>query len=130
MSKDIFDNEIIPNGYGIYCKNRASRGGGVLLAVKDNITSSRQLESPPDVEITTVLITTSHQFIISIVYIPPNSSDIYHELLHSYLTSLVNDHESAPIILLGDFNFPDIDWDTTVHGSSSNSTKFCDLLFN
>ena len=38
LSKDIFDNEIIPSGYTIYRKDRDSRGGGVLLAVKDNIT--------------------------------------------------------------------------------------------
>ena len=32
------------------------------------------------------------------------------------------------IFLLGDFNFPDVDW-TTLSGSSSRSNKFCDLLF-
>ena len=57
LYKDVFDNEIIPNGYTIYRKDRDSRGGGVLLAVKDNITSS-QLSSPPNVEILTVLIST------------------------------------------------------------------------
>ncbi|XP_065895943.1 uncharacterized protein [Dysidea avara] len=117
LSKDIFDNEIIPSGYTIYRKDRDSRGGGVLLAVKDNITSS-QLSSPPHVEILTVLISTSNPFIISVVYIPPNSSDTYHELLHSYLTNLVD--ESSPIILLGDFNLPDVNW-ATYSGSSPKS---------
>ncbi|XP_065895940.1 uncharacterized protein [Dysidea avara] len=125
LSKDIFDNEIIPSGYTIYRIDRDSRGGGVLLAVKDNITSG-QLSSPPHVEILTVLISTSNPFIISVVYIPPNSSDTYHELLHSYLTNLVN--ESSPIILLGDFNLPDVNW-ATYSGSSPKSNKFCDLLF-
>ena len=125
LSKDIFDNEIIPSGYTIYRKDTDSRGGGVLLAVKDNITSS-QLSSPPHVEILTVLISTSNPFIISVVYIPPNSSDTNHELLHSYLTNLVN--ESSPIILLGDFNLPDVNW-ATYSGSSPKSNKFCDLLF-
>ena len=125
LSKDIFDNEIIPSGYTIYRKDRDSRGGGILLAVKDNITSS-QLSSPPHVEILTVLISTSNPFIISVVYIPPNSSDTYHELLHSYLTNLVN--ESSTIILLGDFNLPDVNW-ATYSDSSPKSNKFCDLLF-
>jgi len=103
LSKDIFDNEIISYGYTIYQKDKDSRGGDVLLAVKDKITS-RQLLSPPDVKIITALISTSSPFIISVVYIPPNSCDTYHELLHNYLTNLVD--ESKPIILLGDFNHP------------------------
>ena len=84
------------------------------------------MSSPPHVEILTVLISTSNPFIISVVYIPPNSSDTYHELLHSYLTNLVN--ESSPIILLGDFNLPDVNW-ATYSGSSPKSNKCCDLLF-
>jgi len=74
--------------YSIYHKDRTSRGGDVLLAIRDNITS-RQLESPSDVEISSFLITTSHPFIISVIYIPPNSSGSYHEQLHNYL---VNDY--------------------------------------
>ena len=125
LSKDIFDNEILPYGYSIYRKDRDSRGGGVLLAVKNNIIST-QMSSPPDVEIVSVLISTSNPFIICVIYIPPNSSDTYHEQLHIYLTNLVND--SKPIILLGDFNFPDVDW-ATYSGSSPKANKFCDLLF-
>jgi len=49
---------------------------------------------------------------ISVVYIPPNSCDAYHEKLHSYLTNLVN--ESKPIILLGDLNHPDVHWATYI----------------
>jgi len=33
----IFDNEILPTGYSIYCNDR---GGGAMLAVKNTISSS------------------------------------------------------------------------------------------
>jgi len=125
LSNGIFNNEILSKGYNIYRKDRDSRGGGVLLALRDHITCS-QLPSPPDIEIITVLISTSNPFIISVVYIPPNSSDAYHEMLHNYLTSLVI--EPSPIILLGDFNLPDVEW-ATYSGSSLRSNQFCDLLF-
>ena len=39
LSNSIFDNEILPTNYKIYCNDRGSRGGGVLLAVRDNIIS-------------------------------------------------------------------------------------------
>ena len=93
--------------------------------IKDSITSS-QLPSPPDVEIITVLISTDQPFIISVAYIPPNSRDPYHDQLHNHFTNHAN--ESKPIVLLGDFNYPDVDW-ATYSGSSPKANKFCDLLF-
>jgi len=126
LTSEIFDNEILPNGYSIYRKDRDSRGGGVLLAIKNNITGS-QMPSPSDLEIVTVLVSTQNPLIICAIYIPPNSDDTYHEQLCNYLTDLVNSN-TKPIILLGDFNFPDINW-TTLSGSSARSNKFCDLLF-
>ena len=53
LNSDIFDNEILPSGYSIYRKDRDSRGGGVLLAIKDSISSSR-LPSPSDIETVTL----------------------------------------------------------------------------
>jgi len=66
-------------------------------------------------------------FIICVLYIPPNSDDSYYEILYNYLIDLVIGNTN-PVILLGDFNFPDVDW-CTLSGSSSESNKFCDLLF-
>jgi len=63
-------------------------------------------------------------FIICVLYIPPNSDDSYYEILYNYLIDMVNGNTN-PVIQLGDFNFPDVDW-CTLSGSSS---KFCDLLF-
>ena len=123
LSNGIFDNEVLPHGYNIYRKDRNSRGGGVLLAITDCITSS-QLPSP-DVEIITVLISTDQPFIISVAYIPPNSNDAYHDQLHNHFTNLAN--ESKPIVLLGDFNYPDVNW-ATYSGSSPKANKFCDYI--
>ena len=112
LNSDIFDNEILPSGYSIYRKDRDSRGGGVLLAIKDGISSS-QLPSPSDIETVTVLISSQNSIIICATYVPPNASDNYHELLCNYLTDLVINN-AKPIVLLGDFNFPDIDGQPSV----------------
>jgi len=110
--------------YSIYRKYRDSRRGGVLLAIKDNITST-QLPSPSNVEIITVLISMDEPFIISVVYISPNSNDTYHEQLHNHLTNLAN--ELNPLILLGDFNDPDVDW-ATYSGSSPKANKLFEVV--
>ena len=39
LSNNIFYNEILPTNYRIYCNDHGCRGGGVLLAVHDNITN-------------------------------------------------------------------------------------------
>ena len=37
LNKDINDEEILPDGYGIYRKDRQRRAGGVLLAIRSNL---------------------------------------------------------------------------------------------
>ena len=38
LSDKIFNNEILPSNYSIIRRDRSSRGGGVLLAVKHDIS--------------------------------------------------------------------------------------------
>ena len=56
LTESIFNNEILPTGYNIYRQDRGSRGGGVMLAVKDSLPS-KLLPSPGNLEIVTVLST-------------------------------------------------------------------------
>ena len=71
LSNNIFDNEILPANYTIYRNDRGSRGGGVLLAVHDNIVS-KVLPSPTNIEMLTVEVELSQTLILCIVYSPPN----------------------------------------------------------
>ena len=56
----------------------------------------------------------------------PNSITTYYDNLFSFLCNLLN--SSDKLIVLGDFNFPDIDWNT-LSGNSPVSNQFCDLIF-
>ena len=40
LSESVFDQEILPINYNIYRKDRHSRGGGVLIAIKDTFPVS------------------------------------------------------------------------------------------
>jgi len=49
LSNNIFSNEILPSYYTVLRKDRDSRGGGVLLAIKSSLTTM-QLPSPNDLQ--------------------------------------------------------------------------------
>ena len=73
----MFDGEIIPTGFSVYRKDRGSRGGGVLIAVNDSVSSSLLLQSPTDLEVIAIKIGQNHnQLILCTVYIPPNPGDV------------------------------------------------------
>ena len=64
--------------------------------------------------------------LLCLVYIPPHADPVYYSSLFSYLTTLFE--SDRKVILCGDFNFPDIDWNLLT-GSSSYSNAFCDLVY-
>ena len=109
LSDCIFDNEILPCNYTLFRKDRPSRGGGVLIAVNNNISCQR-LNSPDDLEIICIKLNLKDQITVCVTYVPPNSTTTYYDNLFSFLYNLLND--SGKLIVLGGFNFPDIDWDT------------------
>ena len=62
--------------------------------------------------------------IYCLIYIPPNSSDEYLHKFFSFLITFKN--VSDNFILLGDFNFNDINWDS-LYGRTPSSAKFYDI---
>ena len=110
--------------YIVYRNDREGRGGGVLLAVKRNV-SSKLMNSPSHVDLLSVSITHSKTFIINLLYIPPGVNFSYLSDVEFILRGL---NSSDNLILLGDFNFPDVNW-TTLTSHTPQSTYFCDLIF-
>ncbi len=126
LSSFVFDNEIFPSGYTIFRKDRGTRSGGVMIAVKDSIPC-KQMPSPSCLEVVTISFCLSDSFVLCLIYSPPNASDDYHSNLVKYLSSLQS--YSSTTLILGDFNAPDINW-STLSGSSTFSNSLCELVFN
>jgi len=61
-----------------------------------------------------------------VTYVPPNSTASDYNNLFNFLNNFNNGHDN--VILLGDFNFPDINWDI-LSGHTAASNEFCDLIF-
>jgi len=76
LTDSICDQEILPTNFTNYCKDQDSRGGGVMIAVRNNIHS----ELDCYLEVLSLKIGIHSPFVLCIVYIPPNSS------LDQYLT--------------------------------------------
>ena len=63
---------------------------------------------PSTLEVITVSIGIHLTVVLYTVYVPPNSSDDYQVSLLNCLTELSS--SSAHVIIVGDFNLPDINW--------------------
>ena len=126
MNSSIFDLEILPSNYFIDRKDRCTRGGGVLIALEESIPSSI-IPSPSNLEVISVRIELNVPISLCTVYIPPTPSDLYIDSLLSYLADFISSSEH--VIIVGDFNLPDINW-STLTGTSSLSSSFCDLIFD
>ena len=63
---------------------------------------------------------------LAVVYIPPNSLDSYRNSVSNFIRSL---SQADDLIILGNFNYPNIDWQT-LYGHNQHSSSFCDLIMD
>ena len=99
------------------------RYDNILVAV-DNRIPFHQIDSPEDLEAVCILTSPTA---VCVIYIPPSSPDAHYGNLFTFLSSLRSTSED--LLILGDFNLPDIDWDILT-GHSLVSNQFCDLVFH
>ena len=126
LSDFISDGEFLSVDFVLYCKDRPTRGGGVLVATKNSLTSSI-IVSPSELKVVSVKIGLGNDLALCCVYVPPESSASYVTSLVHFLTYLAS--SSNKCIIVGDFNFPDIDWPTLM-GTSIPSNCFCNFVFD
>ena len=68
-----------------------------------------------------------YDLVFCCIYVPPESSLSYISSLVHFLTDLSSSF--SKIIIVSDFNFPDIDWFTLV-GTSISSNCFCNFVYD
>ena len=95
-----------------------------MVAV-NNLLSSKVISAPEDLELTSVSLH-QYQLTICVIYIPPNTSTEYRIKLYNYLGTLPYNNR---ILLIGDFNAPDIEWDT-YSCACFNSELLCDFVID
>ena len=99
LTDAVSSSELLSN-YCVYRRDRGSRGGGVLIDVKISI-ASRLFRIGDSFEMVTVFLETRPRLLLSCLYIPPNCSTEYQNLVLQFLATFENDLNS---FLVGDFN--------------------------
>jgi hypothetical protein len=124
-------SEFLPEGYiGDIRKDRVLGGGGVMVAYKSNLVAVELETDSADTETIWAKVTLQDgkTALVGVYYRPPSdrSPDTV-KTLGQILDKL--DHNS-PIILGGDFNAGDIDWDTNTVTPGSDRKALCEELLS
>ena len=112
LDHSILDSEIFPSHYTVFRKDRTTsgrHGGGVLIAVRDCIPPTLRVTHQCESELLFIDLLFSHKrrITLGVFYRPPGGDTKPLEDLRICIQEL---NSSAELILLGDFNLPDIDW--------------------
>jgi len=96
-----------------------------MLDIHESL-QSKLLVSPSNIEVLSVQVSGCVALTVCVVYLALNKPTTYFDELLSYLKSI---SQQEYILILGDFNLPDINWDYLV-GSCPTSNDFCDFIFD
>jgi len=110
LNSNILNNEILPPSYKVYRNDRADGYGGVLIGVKTNILSD-QIDPISHLEVCTVLLC-QPKILLICAYRPPNADMSYQNRLCEYIITMARKYPDANVCCTGDFNLPDICWET------------------
>ncbi|XP_053905560.1 uncharacterized protein LOC128849191 [Cuculus canorus] len=99
-------------GYKLFRWDRKGRkGGGVALYVKECFDTLELDYGEDGIECLWVKIRGAHKkgdFVIGVCYRPPSQEEAADELFYKQLGTV---SKSLPLVLVGDFNFPDVCWE-------------------
>ncbi|CAG2184974.1 unnamed protein product [Mytilus edulis] len=107
--------EVFPDNYIFHRNDRDSLGGGVFTGIKSNLVSDEKVELVTECEIvwTKVKLKSMKDLYLASFYMPHrNMKDIIQ--LKESINKLADGNKYKQMIIAGDFNCPDIDWDTLV----------------
>ena len=124
------DQEIPSSDYNIYGRDRLGKGGGVLLALRDNICCYRRCDLETDCEILwcEVHFNPCSTYFIGVYYRSPSSDMAY---LPKLVQSLEKFSPSCNILFLGNFNLPNVNWNLVAPWQPDIiSDFFCDSVIN
>lgn len=126
LTPDIFNDEIAPPDYAVIRKDRPTRGGGVALLISKSIP----FVALPDVlgaeAVFCKIICDGINIVTGCVYRSPSSGNDSIIAVQEFLQSYAH---NSRLVVMGDFNLPDIDWNTMQYTSHSSETLI-DLILN
>ena len=137
-NKTIVDAEIAIEGYSMFRLDKDTPtgiGGGIILYVKDTLTAVA-CHKLNDVDMESsiwclIQLESSENLLVGLCYRSPNTStEENDDKLRRQIDSIKEVQNVSHLLLMGDFNFPEIDWiNNRVKGSQdSEPQRFFDLI--
>lgn len=145
LRADVLDAELFPPGYNVFRLDRdalisgKSDGGGVMLAISDKLSAELVPEWCNSNNIiediwVSVALKGGRKLLICTVYIPPHASLNNYIHFFSKLESIMdNKIKSNNVLLIGDFNLPNLFWSRKSNGNDllpGNATDPCSKSFS
>lgn len=135
LASDVDSSELGIHGYSIYRKDRSSltsskeSGGGVLIAVRSDIPSMAVRCSISNVELLFVSVNIpGKKLLVGGVYIPPSSNaDLYSDFCDATDEVCSSMPADTIVVIAGDFNQPDTDWEAMDRPVSVSSRFLMEL---
>lgn len=126
LHSEIQDAEVVPPNYRLIRKDRSSRGGGVAIAIKDNLICHVMSEIDNSESIWCKINFYGLWLTLGTVYRKPGSSpDDLSNILQFLLTHTT---KQSRIIIGGDFNAPNVIWSDD--GVACHGTSLSDVLID
>ena len=120
LDKSIDENEFTPQGFKAFRKDRVTahyrdgtyvdqNRGGVLLLIKEDLNPDEHPASSVKAELlwVSIEIDSKNQWLIGVCYRPEVDEDFMLEKINSSINAIDNQN----VLLLGDFNFRNINWE-------------------
>ena len=121
----------LPANYVAIRKDRNAHGGGVLIAFRDDITAEPldNLNSNCEIVWTKIHFARNKSIFFASYYRPPSDHLASLEALQASLTKLYRSQKNTPnVVIAGDFNLPDIDWNSQQTTNARTASKHNKLL--
>ena len=124
-SDAIFFSEIFPGDNTVFRNDRNISGGGVFILAHKSLTAEEQPHLVTDCEMTWVKIMLRNlpDLYAGVFYMPHRNKKDLNELMKS-LDLPASGAKDRNILLVGNFNCPDVDWNTNTVPESSQE---CDI---
>ena len=127
LNQNISNSEILHSGFTIFRRDRSDRGCGLVLIAIKTASFKAVKEFKPESEAELQQLRNyyaywSKNFILFLLYRPlkedPSWMDVFNNFLHEVCDQFDN------MVILGDFNLPDILWDSIDSASGVNELAF------
>ena len=132
LNDTISNKEILDPEFTIYRKDhKYRRGGGVLIAVKtDSFKSVKEFshQNQEELEIVSTELKTleDKKILYSCCYRPPDANLCWMDKFEYFLNTICNQYEN--VVIAGDFNLPNINWETMENTTGVNELFFVQML--